>query len=122
MRQKILIVDDERDLLESLEELLLGEGFKVFLADSVGEFRREALRAKPDLIILDIMLGRDNGLEVYQELLTEGLDSKIPVLFLTGLLEDRPPSPARPGRTYALIGKPFDYEELVKEVRCLVNA
>ncbi len=121
MKQKILVVDDEKDILESLQELLSEEGFEVILAGTVGEFRKKALKSKPDLIILDIMLGQDNALDAYQELLTVGLDSKIPVLFLTGLLQDRPPSPARPGRSYALMGKPFHYEELMKEIRCLVS-
>ena len=119
---KILLVDDEEQILELLKFELNSEGFEVFTACNEKEFRHHALSEKPDLIILDIMLGDKNGPLIYDELLAKGLiDRSIPVIFLSALAEDRPPVPAMPGRTYALHGKPFESEELIREIRSLIN-
>ena len=115
------MVDDEPDILELLREWLLLEGYDVWVAQDCHEFHRLAFDTKPDLIILDIMLGRENGVSVYNRLVNQGLDSSIPVIFITGLAHDRPESPAIPGRTYALRLKPFNPYEIVKDIRCLVG-
>ena len=122
MKTKILLVDDEDDILELLKEWLMAEGFDVLLARNAEEFRESALTQKPDVIILDIMLGPENGIHVYDGLLHQGLDRKTPVIFLTGLAHDRPETHAVPGRTYALRTKPFNPDEIVKDIRCLINS
>ncbi|MBI4372271.1 MAG: response regulator [Candidatus Omnitrophica bacterium] len=121
MKRRILVVDDESSILELLRYKLSNRGFEVVTATNAWEFWGEALSAKPDLIILDIWLKGKLGTEVYNELLTNGLDSDIPVIFITALLEDRPPSHARPGIQYALYGKPFDFDELMKGIDCLLE-
>jgi DNA-binding response OmpR family regulator len=121
MPKRILLVDDEKDILELLKEWLVLEGFEVHIAQNGREFREQVHAQKPDLIILDIMIGRENGIELYNDLLSEGFDQKTPVIFLTGLAHDRPESPGGFGRTYALRTKPFNPHELVKDIRCMVN-
>jgi DNA-binding response OmpR family regulator len=121
MKAKILLVDDEKEILELLKDFLLIEGFEVLSAQTGSEFRELALSEKPDLIILDIMLGKDNGVAIYNRLLQEGLERTVPVIFLTGLTEDHSESPASPGRTYALRTKPFNPTELVNDIYYLVN-
>ena len=120
-KKRILIVDDEADLLEILQDLLEAEGFEVQTACTSDAFRLMVQNNLPDLIILDIMLGNENGAEVYSELTAGGLDSQIPGLFLTGLAGDRPSSLSGPGRCYAMLGKPFQIDELCREVHSLVN-
>jgi len=122
MRGKILVVDDEWSMRELMRHTLTLSGFDVMIAGDHEEFRDYALRHGPDVIILDIMLGEKDGVQVYEKLLLEGLDREIPVIFLSALAQDRPPSPPRPGRHYALIGKPFDPEELVRELQSLVTS
>lgn len=121
MGARILLVDDDRDLLKVFKEGLSARGFEVFLAASGEEFQREAPLRKPDLIVLDIMLGNENSMRVYEELLFRGFDSSVPVIFLSGLVEDRPPSPAQPGRTYALYGKPIRLSCLAQEIHRLLG-
>ncbi len=116
MADPILVVDDDKKILKMLEFHLVSEGFDVVTAKNGDEFRLKALSEKPRLIILDIMLGTENGALIYNELLLSGLDRQIPVIFLTALAEDRPPSPAGPGHTYALYSKPFDSDKLVREI------
>ncbi len=120
---KILLVDDEVQFLELLKFELTSEGFEVFTACNEEEFRMRAFSEKPDLIILDIMLGDKNGPLVYDELLAEGLlDRSVPVIFLSALVQDRPPIPVTAGRNYALHGKPFESEKLIQAIRSLIKA
>src|SRR4051812_20826437 len=102
MKGRILIVDDDEELLDILSVILKDAGFQVMTAQDAEEFHRLAFLEKPNLIILDIMLGDKDGTVIYQQLLMEGLDKNIPVLFLTALAHGSSVTPAQPGRTYAL--------------------
>ena len=121
MGAKILVVDDDLPILELLKCDFTAEGFEVRTARNEEEFRRQALSEKPDLIVLDIMLGDKNGPLVYDELLAQGLDRSIPVIFLSALAENGTPNSGAPGRKYLLCGKPFDSDELIREIRNLVG-
>ena len=122
MKPRILVVDDEWSMQELLKNTLSLSGFDVLIAGNDVEFREQAFSQKPDVIILDLMLGDKDGTKVYNRLLAEGLDASIPVIFLSALAQDRPPTPPRPDRKYALIGKPFDTEELVHQLGELVRS
>ena len=63
VKQKILIVDDEPDILELIEYNLKKEGYQVFLARNGQEAVTEAKRSLPDLIVLDIMMPKMDGIE-----------------------------------------------------------
>ena len=119
---KILLVDDDLDILEVLRHALIHAGFEVLTAADAEEFRQQTREEKPDVIILDIMLGDQDGPEIYQKLLDNGFDRNIPVVFLSSLAQDCSLIHPQRGRTYALLSKPCDHRELVEELRCLVQA
>jgi len=121
-RSRILIVDDDTDLLRSLQILLMDYGYKVYLATNAEEFRQKAFTCKPDLIILDVLLPGAKGHEVYEELLIDGFDPSIPVVILTGLAQGMTEIPVRPGVTYSLYSKPFNSEKLIKDLETLVHS
>jgi two-component system alkaline phosphatase synthesis response regulator PhoP len=82
MKKTILVVDDEKDIVDLLSYNLSKEGFSVI----TGRNGRDALdraRQKPDLIILDVMMPEMNGLQVIQELRKEKSTASIPVILLT---------------------------------------
>ncbi len=82
MNRKILIVDDERDIVELLQYNLENEGFSVISAYD-GEEAIQKLVHQPDLIILDIMMPKLNGFDACKKIrATKGFES-IPVIFLT---------------------------------------
>lgn len=83
MAKRILLVDDEKDILDLLEFNLESEGYKTSKAQDGDEALRKARDKKPDLILLDIMLPKKDGFEVIRELRASKETMDIPVIFLT---------------------------------------
>jgi two-component system, OmpR family, alkaline phosphatase synthesis response regulator PhoP len=82
MKKTILVVDDEKDIVDLLSYNLTKEGFTVITARN-GREALERVKLKPDLIILDVMMPEINGLQVIQELKKDKKTTSIPVLMLT---------------------------------------
>ena len=82
MKIKILLVDDEKDIVEFLHYNLTQEGFKVFTAYD-GKEALEKLVEKPDLIILDVMMPRMDGYETCTRIRSIDEFKNIPIIFLT---------------------------------------
>ncbi|MBI9071987.1 MAG: response regulator transcription factor [Melioribacteraceae bacterium] len=82
MDKKILIVDDEQDIIEFISYNLELEGYLVISAND-GEEALEKVSEMPDLIILDIMMPKMNGFQTLQEIKKNILYKNIPILFLT---------------------------------------
>lgn len=85
MAQKILFIEDEPRLQQTLQEMFKNEGFEIFSAND-GEAGLILAEEKfPDLIMLDIILPKKNGFDVLKELKANPRLSKIPVFILTNL-------------------------------------
>jgi two-component system alkaline phosphatase synthesis response regulator PhoP len=82
MNKKVLLVDDERDIVEFLEYNLVQEGFDVITAFDGAEALQK-IHDKPDLVILDIMMPKMDGYEVCKKLRNMPEFKDIPVIFLT---------------------------------------
>ena len=115
MKEKILIIEDEEDLVKGLKLNLAGEGYELTWAYDGQEGLRKALEEKPDLIILDIMLPKMDGLEVCREIRQKNMN--IPIIMLT----------AKGGEVDKVVGlevgaddyitKPFSIRELLARVK-----
>lgn len=79
----VLVVDDEKDIVQLIRYNLEREGFKVESAPDGNEALKKAADAKPDLILLDIMLPGKDGYEVMKSLNQSEKTANIPVIFLT---------------------------------------
>ncbi len=117
--KKVLVIDDDPEIHELLKALLDPEGFLVLWAQDAASFETLAFSEKPALMILDIMLGAENGPTLYSRLLTKGLSRSIPVIFLSGLAADIKSPNLQPGRNYTMHAKPFQCDELLRDVRML---
>lgn len=85
---KILIVDDEKDIIEFLEYNFKKEGYQVYSARNGIEGKEKALKVKPDLIMLDVMMPGMDGVELCKDLREiPDLDNTI-IIFLTARAED----------------------------------
>lgn len=93
MAKKILVVDDDKDLVSSLEAYLAARGHEVTTARSGSEARDVLKRLRPDGIVLDIMMETDaEGFNLAYKLKTEEATRKVPIVFLSGFmnhLQDR---------------------------------
>ncbi|MCX6171029.1 MAG: response regulator transcription factor [Ignavibacteriales bacterium] len=82
MKAKILLVDDEKDIVEFLQYSLFQNGFKVIAAYN-GEEALEKISQNPDLVILDVMMPKMNGYEVCERIRKMNEYKHIPIIFLT---------------------------------------
>ena len=116
---KILVVDDERAVRESLRRALTLEGYDVDMAADGEEALETVRRAEPDALILDVLMPGLDGLEVSRRLRRGG--SKVPILMLTArdAIENRVAGLDAGADDY--VTKPFALEELVARMRALLR-
>lgn len=88
-KQTILVVDDERDLLDLIEYNLKKEGFKVLKAENGEEGISKAKEHRPDLILLDIMMPKMDGLEAVEIMRKDDDLKKTPIIFLTARSDEK---------------------------------
>src|SRR6266567_3150755 len=119
MNERLLIIEDELPMRTALTDCLAAEGYRVLTAiDGRGGLER-ALKEKPNLVLLDIMLPRLDGFAVCAEL--RRLSNPVPVLMLTakGQVEDRVAGLDAGADDYLV--KPFSTDELLARVRALLR-
>ena len=117
---KILIVDDERAVRDSLRRALELEGYEIELAEDGAEaLERLKSEPEPDAMVLDVLMPRVDGLEVSRTLRRNG--SRLPILMLTARtqVEDRVEGLDAGADDY--LTKPFALEELLARVRALLR-
>ena len=118
---RILLADDETDLVWAVRYSLLDEGHEVTTASNGMEALALARRARPDLVILDIAMPEMDGLEVCSRLRRDPTLASVPILFLTVWheIEDRVAGLDEGSDDY--LAKPFDMRELKARVRALLR-
>ena len=116
-KKKILIVDDERDIVKALMIRLQGAGYDVVAAFDGAQGIFMAHKEKPDLIILDIRMPAGDGFSVAQRLRRSTHTFTIPVIFLTGSPEASAEEKARALGARFYIKKPYDPEELLDAIK-----
>ncbi len=114
----ILIVDDEEDIREPVGTYLEMNGFSIALAASADEAIATARNARPDLAILDIMIGEDDGILLCRDL--QKL-AEIPVMFLSGKSEDTERIIGLEVGADDYIIKPFNPRELLARVKAVLR-
>jgi len=116
-KKKILIVDDERDIVKALTIRLRGAGYDVVPAFDGAQGVFMAHKEKPDLVILDVRMPAGNGFSVAQKLKHSLQTSAIPVIFLTGSPEKNAEERAMATGARFYIKKPYDSEELLDAIK-----
>lgn len=121
MSKRILIADDEPNIVVSLEFLMKREGFEVQVAVD-GEAALQAIAAQqPDLILLDIMLPKKDGFEVCQQIRSNPQWQSLKVVMLTAKGRDTEVSKGLALGADAYMTKPFSTRDLVAQVRQLLG-
>jgi len=118
----ILIVDDEEDLLSLLRYNLEKEGFDTVLARDGVEALEAARSEDPDLIILDIMMPRMNGIEVCRRLRQDAHLRTIPILMLTARTEEEDQVEGLDVGADIYLGKPVSISVIVSQSKALLRS
>jgi DNA-binding response OmpR family regulator len=121
MSQKILVADDEPNIVISLEYLLKREGYTVLIARDGQEALESVAREKPDLVLLDVMMPKKTGVEVCQALRASDDLQAIKILMLTAKGRDTDIAKGLALGADAYITKPFSTRELVLKVAELLR-
>jgi DNA-binding response OmpR family regulator len=118
---EILVVDDDRDVAQSIELSLRRRGYRVTLAHSGVEALKTLRRYRPDIVILDILMPGMSGLEVCRHLRTDPNTVELPIIFLTarGQEQDRIDGLRAGADDY--LSKPFNLEELLLRVKAVLR-
>jgi CheY-like chemotaxis protein len=117
-KKKIMVVDDEENLLILVENLLRNEGYDVVKAFSGKECLSKLKKTKPDLILLDIMMSGMTGIDVAETIRRDPGLKGLKIIFLT-VVKSNEVSPAalKDMKAIDYITKPFDNNELLRRVK-----
>lgn len=118
-RPRILIVEDERGLTDVLTYNLQREGYDVLVAHDGQEGLRKAQMQLPDIVLLDLMLPRLDGLEVCRELRAGERTRSIPILMLTAKAEESDQVVGFTMGADDYVTKPFSVKVLLQRVKAL---
>lgn len=114
--KKILIVDDEQDIVESLQFVLETTGFECHCAYNGEDGLNLARELMPDLIILDVMMPKINGFKICRLLKYDTKYKNIPILMLTARSQEEDKLIGEETGADEYITKPFEIADIVKKV------
>ncbi len=122
--KKILVVDDEPDVVAYVGNFLADHGFEVISASDGKDGFAKAKAELPDLIVLDIVMPKDTGVRMYRDLYENPETRQIPVVMLTGVTHEfkrfistrrQVPSPA------GYFEKPADLTKVIEKIEEILN-
>ncbi|MDD5247022.1 MAG: response regulator [Candidatus Omnitrophica bacterium] len=121
MKEKILIVDDEKDIVKMLDYNLKKDGYRVISASDGEDALDLAGREHPDLIVLDLMLPGLDGLEVCKTLKKEGKTASIPIIMLTAKTQESDKVIGLELGADDYMTKPFSPRELLARIKAVLR-
>lgn len=121
IQPKILVIDDEPDLVETLRFSLEAEGYEVLVSFNGEEGLNLARKETPDLILLDLMLPKLDGCKVCRLLKFDERHKHIPVLMLTAKIQEKDRILGMETGADEYITKPFNIDELMAKVKSYLS-
>ena len=122
MSKKVLIVDDEPNIVISLEFLVKKEGFTVAVAADGEEALAKVAEFSPDLILLDVMMPKKSGFEVCEALRADPARSGLKIIMLTAKGRDTEMAKGLALGAAAYMTKPFSTKDLIARIREVLAA
>ena len=121
MKKRILLVDDEADLVKVVKFRLESKGYEVLSAFDGQEGLAKARKEKPDLIILDLMLPKMEGYKVCRMLKFDEKYKNIPIIMFTARAQDFDKKVGYEVGADEYVTKPFDQEVLLGKIKDLLE-
>jgi len=120
-KQTILVVDDETDLLDLIEYNLKKEGFKVLKAENGEEGIAVAKEHNPDLMLLDIMMPKMDGMEAVEQIRKDDELKNIPIIFLTARSDEKTEVEGLNKGGDDFITKPISTTKLISRIKAVLR-
>ncbi len=120
-KKKILVVDDEVDLVKTIQFYLELGGYKVLASYNGEDALNQARKENPDLILLDIMLPKLDGYKVCRLLKFDEKYKHIPILMMTAKTQEKDKLTGKETGANEYITKPFDMEELTEMIKAYLK-
>ncbi len=117
MAKKILVIDDETELLKALTIRLGASGYEVITAQDGQEGLEKARSSNPDLIVLDILMPKMDGYEVCRLLKFDAKYKSIPIIMLTAKVQDIDKAMGKKVGADDYIAKPFETQDLIDKIK-----
>ncbi len=121
-KPRILLVDDEPNIVKMVGKRLEVAGFDVLVALDGQEALAKAQQERPDLIVLDLMLPKLNGYEVCTRLKQDPRYQQIPIVMVTAKAQEKDEKLGMECGANAFVRKPFRAQELLERIRALIEA
>jgi len=121
MAYKLLVVDDDRDVVETLAKRLRLEGYEVAVAFDGEEALVKVKEENPDCILLDLMMPKLNGMEVLKEIRTKFLDKWRPVIIISAKTELDTVKDCYNLDADHYLTKPCTFENILRGVRTMIS-
>jgi len=119
--KKILVVDDEVDLVKTIRFSLETKGYTVLVSYNGEDALNQARKEHPDLVLLDIMLPKLDGYKVCRLLKFDERYKHIPIMMLTAKTQEKDKILAMETGADEYITKPFDMDELIEKIKAYLN-
>lgn len=121
MPKKILLIDDEPEILKVLAKRLQDAGFEVITAADGIEGLDKARATSPDLILLDILMPKIDGFDVCRLLKFDDRYKNIPIILLTAKTQDADKETGKKVGANGYITKPFESSDLIAKIKELIG-
>ena len=121
VRKRVLVVDDDPELVESVRVALVTRGYDVSVAGDGAEALAQIERVRPDLMLLDLVMPRRSGINVLDRMVRGAIRST-PVIMMTATDEIRHRECAALRGVSVFLSKPFPIEDLLAEVDTMLRA
>lgn len=121
MEKRILIIDDEPDILITLSIALKSEGYEVHTALTGEEGLKKLAQVRPDLLLLDLRLPGQQGFEVAREIKTKEEYQNIPIIVISGMDDWASKHIAAKSRIVEFLEKPIDLERLKFHIKDILS-
>jgi DNA-binding response OmpR family regulator len=113
-RKKILVVDDETDILEFLQELLEQEGYTAAITDKAEYVEKLHADGLPDLILIDVLLSGKDGREIVKHLKSQEATRHVPVIMFSA--HPSAEETARMAGADDFVAKPFEMDQILAKI------
>jgi len=121
-KRKVLVVDDDRDLVELIVDVLERDGrFETRTVNNGFDAGMMVKEYRPDLIVLDVMLPDINGKEVCQRVRNDNSLDEVKIICISGMVEENKVSELKAAGANDFLQKPFDTERLIERLCVLLD-